>query len=101
MINVHHLIDSLTTLQNLHILEMKTVSATGYNGDVVCLQEVDEKVFMRDLKPALRSEGLEGLFSSKGGSVNEGVALFYRQVKLRQVLWKKDKEAYLLEGYSE
>lgn len=62
-------------------LLLKEIS--GYNGDVVCLQEVDEKVFMRDLQPALRGEGLEGIYTGKGGSVTEGVALFYRQSKLR------------------
>lgn len=56
---------------------------TGYNGDLICLQEVDEKVFMRDLQGALRKEGLEGVYAAKGGTVTEGVALFYRLTKLR------------------
>ncbi|KAK3861133.1 hypothetical protein Pcinc_032865 [Petrolisthes cinctipes] len=56
---------------------------TGYKGDLVCLQEVDEKVFLRDLEPALAETGLDGHYTPKGGSVNEGIALFYRRDKLR------------------
>lgn len=55
----------------------------GYNGDLICLQEVDEKVFMHGLQGALRKEGLEGVYAAKGGTVTEGVALFYRLTKLR------------------
>ncbi|XP_042233315.1 2',5'-phosphodiesterase 12-like isoform X2 [Homarus americanus] len=55
----------------------------GYNGDLICLQEVDEKVFHRDLIPALKSEGLEGFYAAKGGQVTEGAAVFFRQSKLR------------------
>lgn len=62
-------------------LLLKEIS--GYNGDLVCLQEVDEKVFMRYLQPALRTEGFEGIYTAKGGSVTEGVVLFYRLTKLR------------------
>lgn len=60
-----------------------SIPTTGYNGDLICLQEVDEKVFMRDLQHTLRNEGLEGIYTAKGGSVTEGVALFYRLSKLR------------------
>lgn len=56
---------------------------SGYNGDIVCLQEVDEKVFNRDLLPALRVEGLDGVYCAKGGQVTEGVAIFFRQTKVR------------------
>ncbi|KAG0718713.1 2',5'-phosphodiesterase 12 [Chionoecetes opilio] len=62
-------------------LLLKEIS--GYNGDLVCLQEVDEKMFLRDLKHTLRTEGLEGVYTAKGGTVTEGVALFYRLAKLR------------------
>lgn len=49
----------------------------------MCLQEVDEKVFLRDLEPALAEAGLDGHYTAKGGSVSEGIALFYRHDKLR------------------
>ncbi|XP_045599255.2 2',5'-phosphodiesterase 12 [Procambarus clarkii] len=55
----------------------------GYNGDLICLQEVDEKVFNRDLLPALGSQGLEGHYTAKGGQVTEGCTIFCRKNKLR------------------
>lgn len=55
----------------------------GYNGDIICLQEVDEKVFHRDLLPALNDEGLDGFYDAKGGQVTEGLAVFFRESKLR------------------
>ena len=56
---------------------------TGYNGDIVCLQEVDRKVFDGDLEPMLGTAGLEGVFTPKGGQVTEGLVCFYRTSKLR------------------
>ncbi|MCL4119593.1 UNVERIFIED_CONTAM: hypothetical protein GTU68_018115 [Idotea baltica] len=65
----------------------------GYKADLICLQEVDEKVFLRDLQPVLLNYGLEGVFKTKGGpSVSEGLATFYRTDKM--IL--KDKYNFLL-----
>ncbi|XP_022242831.1 2',5'-phosphodiesterase 12-like [Limulus polyphemus] len=55
----------------------------GYNGDVICLQEVDSKVFHSDLYPLLKIAGLEGVFSEKGGQVVEGLACFFRTSKFK------------------
>ncbi|CAG9768941.1 unnamed protein product [Ceutorhynchus assimilis] len=50
----------------------------GYNADIVCLQEVDRKVFKYDLKPTLSHLGYESNFDLKGnGAVAEGLAFFY------------------------
>ncbi len=52
----------------------------GYNADVVCLQEVDEKLFTNDLEVVLGPlGGLQGAFCRKGGQVSEGLACFWRQ----------------------
>ena len=53
----------------------------GYNADVVCLQEVDRKVFEGDLKPVMSANGMEGKFCVKGGQVAEGLATFWRKSK--------------------
>ncbi|XP_068201007.1 2',5'-phosphodiesterase 12 [Palaemon carinicauda] len=55
----------------------------GYNGDLICMQEVDEKVFDYDLEPVLSNIGFEGAFDAKAGQVREGLAVFYRKEKLR------------------
>ncbi|CAL1300296.1 unnamed protein product [Larinioides sclopetarius] len=55
----------------------------GYNADIICLQEVDRKVFYDDLVPVLTSAGLDGIYSEKGGQVVEGLSLFYRTSKFR------------------
>ncbi|ESO96768.1 hypothetical protein LOTGIDRAFT_201951 [Lottia gigantea] len=54
----------------------------GYNGDVICLQEVDAKCFDYQLVPALSVLGFKGIFKPKTGS-SEGAALFYQESKLR------------------
>lgn len=58
----------------------------GYNADVICLQEVDNKVFDGDLVPILSSLGYQGLFSKKGGQVSEGTACFFHTSKFRLIL---------------
>ncbi|XP_032724269.1 2',5'-phosphodiesterase 12 [Lontra canadensis] len=51
---------------------------TGYNADLICLQEVDRNVFTDSLVPALEAFGLEGVFRIKQ---HEGLATFYRKAK--------------------
>ncbi|XP_071149413.1 2',5'-phosphodiesterase 12-like [Mytilus edulis] len=58
---------------------------TGYNSDLICLQEVDRKVFINDLLPAFESLGYSGVLQEKGGTTPEGEATFYRNAKFRQV----------------
>ncbi|XP_007521260.1 2',5'-phosphodiesterase 12 [Erinaceus europaeus] len=53
---------------------------TGYNADLICLQEVDRCVFTDSLVPALEAFGLEGVFRIKQ---HEGLATFYRTSKFR------------------
>ncbi|XP_055844280.1 2',5'-phosphodiesterase 12 [Episyrphus balteatus] len=56
----------------------------GYNGDIMCLQEVDTKVFDLDLKPILLEKGYQGLMQQKGSS-GEGVATFYRSDRFEMI----------------
>ncbi|XP_059048899.1 2',5'-phosphodiesterase 12 [Achroia grisella] len=51
----------------------------GYNADIICLQEVDGKIFQSSLSPLLGSDGFEGKFYKKGKEVAEGLACFYRK----------------------
>lgn len=51
----------------------------GYNSDIICLQEVDNKIFQHCLKPILGCEGMNGVFYQKGKAVAEGLACFYRR----------------------
>ena len=58
----------------------------GYNADLVCLQEVDSKVFDFDLSVVLKQRGdFEGDFSKKGGQVSEGCACFWRRSKFELI----------------
>lgn len=52
----------------------------GYNGDIVCLQEVDSKIFDSDLVPFLRLFDYVGSFKPKG-STAEGLAIFFNSKK--------------------
>ncbi|XP_039972368.1 2',5'-phosphodiesterase 12 [Xiphias gladius] len=54
----------------------------GYNADIICLQEVDKRVFVDSLTPALDAFGLDGVFRIKNKQ-HEGMATFYRRSKFR------------------
>jgi len=56
---------------------------SGYNADIICLQEVDKKVFERDLCPRLEELGLTGLLRLKFGDVHEGSAIFFRNERFK------------------
>ncbi|XP_025202206.1 2',5'-phosphodiesterase 12-like [Melanaphis sacchari] len=57
-------------------LVMKELQA--YNGDIICLQEVDKVFFDRELYPILNSYNkMTGLFLKKNGHRNEGLCCFY------------------------
>lgn len=54
----------------------------GYNADIVCLQEVDTKIFETDLTFVLQLKGCEGIFTKKL-SAGEGVACFYNTKRFK------------------
>lgn len=55
----------------------------GYNSDLICLQEVDSKIFQSTLQPLMDTEGLNGLFYKKGKQVAEGLSCFYRRDRFK------------------
>ncbi|KAK6619211.1 hypothetical protein RUM44_003593 [Polyplax serrata] len=55
---------------------------SGYNGDVICLQEVEKKFYTTHLRPFLENLGFNGVFNEKEGS-KEGCATFYNTNKFR------------------
>lgn len=55
----------------------------GYNADIICLQEVDRKIFQHWLSPFLDNAGFKGQFYRKGKEVAEGLACFYRSLRFR------------------
>ena len=57
----------------------------GYNADIMCLQEVDQKIFTGDLHPVLSKQNFEGVFDLKGGEVSEGVACFWNSDKFEKL----------------
>ncbi|XP_055540860.1 2',5'-phosphodiesterase 12 [Wyeomyia smithii] len=48
----------------------------GYHADIICLQEVDSKIFDLDLLPVLRLKSYDGHFKAKGKTA-EGLATFF------------------------
>ncbi|XP_049869288.1 2',5'-phosphodiesterase 12 [Pectinophora gossypiella] len=55
----------------------------GYNADIMCLQEVDRKIFVHCLQPFFEMQGLNGSFYKKGKEVAEGLACFYRKDRFK------------------
>lgn len=54
----------------------------GYNADIICLQEVDTKIFNHTLTPTLENE-FDGVFHKKGKEVAEGLVYFYRRDRFK------------------
>lgn len=54
-----------------------------YNADVICLQEVDDKMFNLCLQPAMNIAGFDGVFTNKAGKVREGSATFWRKTRFK------------------
>jgi len=50
----------------------------GYNTDLLCMQEVDFKIFDLDLVPFLSEQGMDGIHNKKG-TTPEGLACFYKR----------------------
>ena len=62
----------------------------GYHADIICLQEVDNKLFDFDLLPIFsEKDDFNGVFDRKGGQVSEGLACFWRISKFKQVKSQK------------
>ena len=79
----------------------------GYNADVLCLQEVDQRMYKIDLHPVLTRKGYEGNFDIKDGNAREGVACFWAVDKFlldhkkRYVLGHLVEEDVLFKDFSE
>ena len=63
---------------------MFTSEIVGYNADVMCLQEVDLKIFSKHLKPILNALGFYGEMKAKGNAP-EGTAIFFAQDKFKLI----------------
>ncbi|XP_062541098.1 2',5'-phosphodiesterase 12 [Armigeres subalbatus] len=56
----------------------------GYNADIICLQEVDSKIYDFDLTTVLRLFSFEGHFKAKGKTA-EGLATFYNAQRFQEL----------------
>lgn len=58
----------------------------AYNGDIICLQDVDKLFFHRELCPVLKEYHMDGLYFKKKGRRNEGLGCFYSTDKFEYVI---------------
>lgn len=58
---------------------------SGYNADIICLQEVDKKMFNYDLNILFEDLNFEGDFCQKRGLVAEGLACFFNKSKFEKL----------------
>lgn len=56
----------------------------GYHSDIMCLQEVDSKIFDLDLQPLFLQESYSGTFQQKG-QTGEGLATFWNDKRFALV----------------
>lgn len=57
----------------------------GYNTDILCVQEMDTKLFNNYYSKQLGRKGYEGLLRQKQGKAHEGVGTFFRRDKFRLI----------------
>jgi len=57
----------------------------GYRADVLCLQEVDTKIFNGYLEPTFARFGFSSIFAKKAGDVSEGVSCIFNAQKFKLV----------------
>lgn len=50
----------------------------GFNSDIICLQEVDNKIYDNDLMPTLSLLQYKSMFNAKNES-SEGLAIFFNE----------------------
>lgn len=79
-------------------LLLKEIS--GYNADVVCLQEVDKKEFSATYQPFFKHvRGMSGVFNTKGYQTAEGLAIFFRDDKFELIQSHRILLSELIEEY--
>ncbi|CAH1369665.1 unnamed protein product [Tenebrio molitor] len=66
--------------KQLFIKEIK-----GFNADIICLQEVDRKIYNYDLQPLFEQLDYDSDFCIKGGLVAEGLACFYNKNRFKRL----------------
>uniref|UniRef100_A0A7G3AIK4 2',5'-phosphodiesterase 12 n=1 Tax=Lutzomyia longipalpis TaxID=7200 RepID=A0A7G3AIK4_LUTLO len=64
--------------------QLFTKELLGYNADIICLQEVDSKIYDLDLERTFRVRHFEGDFKKKGETA-EGLAIFYNTIRFKLV----------------
>jgi 2',5'-phosphodiesterase len=57
----------------------------GFNADIICLQEVDRKIYNYDLQPLFEQLNYDSDFCIKGGLVAEGLACFYNKNRFKRL----------------
>lgn len=58
--------------------------STGYNSDIICLQEVDSSVYENDLQMSLSILNYSSIYNLKN-DLREGLAIFYNQDRFDQL----------------
>jgi len=67
----------------------------AFHADIICLQEVDQSIFSRLLRPCMESQGYQGYYSNKVSSQLEGCAMFW-SLRLFERAKESDLETYNL-----
>lgn len=57
----------------------------GFNSDIICLQEVDDKIYTADYEPTLSVLHYDSVFNRKGAEVVEGLATFYNKKRFEKL----------------
>ncbi|KAF5285475.1 hypothetical protein FQR65_LT13238 [Abscondita terminalis] len=57
----------------------------GYNADIICLQELDKKIFLNDIEPVFNSLDYACVLQLKGGCVAEGLGCLFNHNKFRLI----------------
>lgn len=76
LVSCHWSIESQTDLLPFQFIN--TIIVAGFNSDIICLQEVDRKIYDHDLLPSLSMLNYDGVYVTKN-EISEGLAMFFNE----------------------
>jgi 2',5'-phosphodiesterase len=58
---------------------------TGYQADIICLQEVDSAIYTSYYKNEFKSKGYQSFYHRKGNKIPEGLTCFFNKSRFKKV----------------
>lgn len=70
-------------IDEMYRMQLVVQELVEYDADVICTQEIGERVYLEYFEPILKSLGFSGSFAAKTGSTPEGCSIFVRDSEFK------------------